>query len=355
MKDITITSDISVRDALKKLDFCATKVLVIIGKCGTLLGSITDGDIRRFILNDGDINSTISSIYNKDPRYVIEGKYTKEDIRKIIVKNKIELIPIVDKDNKYKSYYSWDTILHESERTIIYDNSALKDVPIIIMAGGKGTRLKPFTDVFPKPLVPIQEKPIMDWIITEFQKFGAQHFAGTLNYKGKMIEAYYNSIPKNYSLEFVWEEDFYGTAGSLVLLKDKIQSTFIVSNCDIIVKANYAKVLAFHRKNKSMMTVISSMQHHKIPYGVMEFENGGKVKAINEKPEYTFPINTGVYILEKECLDYIPENSFFHITHLMEKLISHHKNVYTYPVNESDYIDIGQWEEYTSAIENLKL
>lgn len=353
MKDITISKEITTKGALKKLDLCATKVLFVVDDEMHLMGALTDGDIRRFILAGGDLNSTIEGFYNKTPFSFLINEFTENDLENVFLDKKIEVIPIVNGDKVLVDYRTWDSVLsHEVQPSAVTSN-ALNDIPVVIMAGGKGTRLKPFTDVLPKPLVPIQEKPIMDWIIEEFHRFGASQFYGTLNYRGKMIEAYYGSIEKKYDIAFKWEDDFFGTAGSLKLLTDEIDGTFIVSNCDIIVKANYEDVIRFHKESGAMMTVVSSIQHHQIPYGVLEFSDGGVVSAIQEKPEYTHAINTGVYVLEKECLDVIPANQFFHITHLMEELIEKGQTVVTYPVNEKEYIDIGQWEEYMSAVENF--
>lgn len=354
VKKVVISKEITVKEALKRLDICATKVLFVTDENMYLLGALTDGDIRRFILSGGDISTPVSGVYNSSPFYFREGEYTELELEKAFLEKKIDAIPVIDIGGFLTGYRTWDSVFAHLPQQTKDVSTALQEIPIVIMAGGKGTRLKPFTDVLPKPLVPIQEKPIMDWIIEEFHRFGASQFYGTLNYRGKMIEAYYGSIEKNYQIEFKWEDDFYGTAGSLKLLTSEIVGTFIVSNCDIVVKANYEDVLNFHKKSGAQMTVVSSIQHHQIPYGVMEFSDGGVVSAIHEKPEYTHAINTGVYILEKECLDLIPANEFFHITHLMEKLMNSGKKVVTYPVNEKEYIDIGQWEEYMSAVENFK-
>jgi len=169
-----------------------------------------------------------------------------------------------------------------------------------------------------------------------------------------MIKAYFDGIEKEYSVSYVMEDDFYGTAGSLTLVEGSINSTFIVSNCDIIVKADYGEVMNFHRENGSVLTVLSSIQHHTFPYGVVEFANGGQVTKIKEKPEYSFPVNTGVYILEPECFSYIPKSTFFNMTDLIETLIEKDKKVMMYPVNEKDFIDIGQWDEYRKSVNELK-
>lgn len=349
---IHVLKEISVKSALKQLNKAASKVLFVVTENNELLGALSDGDIRRYILADGDLDNSIDGVYNESPFCLKELPSSKDELLNIFATRKIEVIPIIDKDKRIIELISINEVLEDKNSFDEY-SKCLECVPVIIMAGGKGTRLKPFTDVLPKPLVPIQDKPIMDWIIAEFRAFGAKQFYATLNYRGKMIEAYYSSIEKDYNMGFKWEKDFYGTAGSLKLLSSEIEDTFIVSNCDIIVKANYEDVFNFHKESGAKMTVVSSIQHHQIPYGVMEFGDGGVVSKINEKPEYTHAINTGVYVLEKECLDLIPQDEFYHITQLMESLIEQGDKVVTYPVNEKEYIDIGQWEEYMNAVENF--
>lgn len=355
LKKPVVSSEITIKEALKKLDLCATKILFIIDQENHLTGSLSDGDVRRFIISGGDLDSPIDQACNHSPFAINTGTYTNEDLKHWFTKKKIDAIPVVDHNGLYKSFVTWDNVMENDDNDFlgIYNTSALVDIPVVVMAGGKGTRLKPFTDVLPKPLVPINEKPIMDWIIEEFKKYGACSFYATLNYRGKMIEAYYGSINKDYTIEFKWEKDFYGTAGSLKLLESEISSTFIVSNCDIIVKADYADVLDFHKKSEAAMTVVSSIQHLEIPYGVLDFGEGGVIKEIKEKPESTHAINTGVYILEKRCLEHIPAEEFFHITHLMERLMTSGEKVVTYPVNEKAYVDVGQLGDYMNAVESL--
>ena len=169
-----------------------------------------------------------------------------------------------------------------------------------------------------------------------------------------MIRAYLDGLERNYTVEYAWEKDFFGTAGSLTLVRDQIKAEVIVSNCDIIVKANYLDVLQFHRQNAAALTIVSAIQHHAIPYGVIDFLPGGIVSSIREKPEFTVNINTGVYILSRACLDLIPEGRFFHMTDLIDLLLKAGELVVTYPVNENDYIDIGQWSEYHSAIQRMQ-
>ncbi len=357
MKDLFINEEATIKEALKKLDKTAEKVLFVVDKNKSLLGTITDGDIRRYIIKTGSLEGYIKEIYNKTPIKICETeKQDKKKIKNIFISKKLNVIPVVNGKNQVIDYLTWAQIFsNEEEKRHLYKKSKLLDIPVVIMAGGKGTRLAPFTQVLPKPLIPVGRKTIVEHIIDNFKQFGINRFFLTLNYKGELIKAYFNGIEKDYQIEFVWEEDFLGTAGSLRLLEDKIEGDFIVSNCDILVKANYEEIYAFHKKNDSIFTSITAIQHYKIPYGVVRIKENGKIRNIEEKPEHTFQINTGVYFLNKETLKYIPKNKYLDMPDLIRKMIENNENVFAYPVNEGDYIDIGQWEEYKKNIKKLQI
>jgi dTDP-glucose pyrophosphorylase len=351
-QNLFIQTSESIKHALKKLDISSKKTLLVVDPDGRLLGTLTDGDIRRAILAGIGLEKEIASIFHKNPFSFTSTQYSVEKAREIFLKEQIELIPIVGEDRKVIRFVTWDMAFSGQaapERT-----AAPIDIPVIIMAGGKGTRLAPFTHVLPKPLIPIGDKTVIEVIIDEFSRFGISKYYLTLNYRGEMIKAYFDGLAKAYTVDFLWEEQFSGTAGSLTLAADVVGDRFIVSNCDIIVKADYADVLAFHEKQNAFLTVMSSIQHYVIPYGIIEFQPGGEITRITEKPEYTFPINTGVYILNKECLGYIPKNRVFHMTDLIAAIIRDKKKVFTYPVNENEYVDIGQWDEYQKAVNKLQ-
>lgn len=346
---------IALKDALKRLDQAASGILFVTDDQGHLLGALSDGDARRAILAGVALDSPIAGTFNTAPYTLQVENFDRRAARQLFLERRIKVIPLVDHDGCLKDVLTWECFFScEDVPPPPPPVNADLQVPVVIMAGGKGTRLAPFTNVLPKPLIPIGEKTILEMIVDEFHRFGAQEFHLTVNYRGEMIRAYMDGLEKDYSVHYAWERDFCGTAGSLTLVRDHIHSDFIVSNCDILVKANYSDVLKFHRDNGAMLTVVSAIQHHAIPYGVIDFKPGGVVEGIREKPEYTVNINTGVYVLSQDCLCLIPENEFFHMTHLIEKILSMGGKVMTYPVNENDYIDIGQWSEYHSAIERLK-
>ncbi len=352
-KELCISKTASIKDALKKLNVTGRRVLLVVDKEDHLEGTISDGDIRRYVLKGRSLDDSVKKAYHKDPVYLKKTDFSMDDAKKIFLKTAIELIPIIDENNIVVEYITWDKAFYEDYRPTAAKNTI--GLPLVIMAGGKGERLDPFTKIFPKALIPIGDKPVVEIIIDEFRQYGVSNVYLTLNYKAEMIESYFNNLEKDYKVNFVREKESLGTVGSLKLLEKKVGDTFIVSNCDIIVKTDFAEVVKHHKEEKAILTVVSSIQYHKIPYGVIKFKNGGKIVDIEEKPEYTFTVNAGVYIMNRAALDYIPKESCFHMNELIHKLIKNNKKVITYPVGDKDYIDIGQWEVYHKAVERIQL
>ena len=344
MKDLFIKNSDTVKQVLKKLDQTAEKILFVVNENKMLIGTVSDGDIRRGLLSGINIESSIDGIYNKSPLFLYKDEYTQDKVKNIFLEKKIEVLPLLNSKDMVVDYIRWDDVF-DGEKNIISKHRSI-DLPVVIMAGGKGTRLEPFTNIFPKALMPVGDKTLIEVIIDEFRKFDVKKFILTVNYKAPIIESYFNTIDKDYEIKFIKEESYLGTAGSLLLVKNDLKGTFIVSNCDIILKADYADALEFHMKQKSSLTILSSIQHHKIPYGVVKFSDGGRVTEINERPEFTFIINAGVYLLNSDVIDNIPSNTKYDMPDLINKIIEKGDNVFTYPVNENDYIDFGQWEEY---------
>ena len=351
MKDLLIKSDMPIPEVLKIINNTGEKVLLVVNTKNCLIGTITDGDIRRAVLDGKSIEDSIDQVYNRAPIFLLENDATPEMVRRTLLENKIDLLPIVNKNHKVVDFITWSRAF--SGHGFLEKKKEKINMPVVIMAGGKGTRLEPITTIIPKPLIPVGSKTIVEHIMDRFKNNGVTEFYFTLNYLGEMIKAYLTSIEQKKTLHFVFETDFYGTAGSLTLAKENLPQTFIVSNCDILVNADYADVVKFHHKNKACLTIISAFQQHRIPYGVIEIKEKGVVAQIHEKPEKTVIINTGVYVIEHECLDYIPDKKMFHMTDLIEELMNKGKKVCTYPVNEKDYIDIGQWDEYRKAVKQF--
>ncbi len=350
MKDITINPKATIKKAMEALDKTAEKVLLVIDEEKVLIGCLTDGDIRRSILKGWDLTGTIEKAYNSNPMFVFQSDFNIEKIKAIFLENKMDVIPILDQAHRVIDYITWEKAFGNKRRL---DLQKL-EVPVVIMAGGKGTRLEPFTRVLPKPLIPVGEKPVIDHIIDRFRAYGAREFYLTIHYMSKILRAYFEEKSPDYSIEFVQEDEPRGTAGSLKLLMDKLHSPFFVSNCDIIIEADYADIFRFHQKNGYDITLVASAKQYNIPYGICELNHNGSLKRIQEKPEYNFLINTGLYVLNPGLIEVIPDFGLFHITHLIDKVNENKGTIGVYPVSEKSWIDVGQWEEYRKALKMIE-
>lgn len=350
IQELCVSTKTSIIDTIKQLDK-GRKKIIFVTENERLVGAVTDGDIRRWILKNGDFLKDVTEIMNKEPIFVYEYKYKQQDIITELKKKKIQAIPIVNYDHEIKDVVFWDDIFQENRE----DEESVIDCPVVIMAGGKGTRLYPYTKVLPKPLIPIGELTIVERIINQFRAFNCQDFYLTVNYKKNMIKAYLEDKQIDYNLKYVEEEKFLGTGGSLYLLKDKLDGSFFVSNCDILVEANYADILKYHKENGYKITMVTSLKNYTIPYGVVEVEEGGRIKRMLEKPEFNFQVNTGLYVLESEVLDKIPENEFFHITDLINMYIEKNEKVGVYPVTENSWMDMGEIKEMENMCKKFEI
>ena len=223
------------------------------------------------------------------------------------------------------------------------------------MAGGKGTRLEPFTRILPKPPIPIGNKPIIEIIIDKFREYRIDRFYLTVNFKSKMIKSYFDELSPDYSLHYLEESKPLGTSGSLKYLEGQISETFMVSNCDIIIDADYNEMVKYHREQGNLITMVASLKHYHIPYGICEIENGGTLKGIKEKPEYGFLVNTGMYVVEPKALNYLKKDEPLDFTQLIELIQKDGQKVGVFPVSEKSWLDTGEWEEYKKSLDQLTL
>lgn len=348
MKNLTINSKISIRDSMKILSKTGEKCLLIVDKNKKLLGTLTDGDIRRGILKGMNINASIEPIYSKKPTVVVKGKYTMDQARKLLSDHKQSLLPIIEENRVVVGYLSWEQAFGVKKK-----NQSLKGTSVVIMAGGKGDRLEPFTKVLPKPLIPINEKPVIEHIIEKFTLFDVKDFYLTVSYKSRILKSFFEELQPNYSVNFFDEVKPLGTVGGLKLHKEKFQEAFFVTNCDIIVDADYGDLYNFHKSNNNDITVVASAKEHVIPYGVCELDKQGHLSNIIEKPQYNFLANTGLYVLSPKVLDIIPKNKLYHMTELIEDVKKQKMRMGVYPVDEGNWIDVGQWTEYRKALERM--
>ena len=351
MKDLTIKFTATIKEAMEVLDRTAEKVLLVVDDENALIGCLTDGDIRRYILKEQDLTGVIENAYNRNPIFVFQVDFNAEKVKKIFTKNKINLIPILNQNRKIVDYITWEKAFGNNRKS---ENQKL-NVQVIIMAGGSGTRLEPFTKVLPKPLVPVGEKPVIDHIIDRFRVYGISEFYLTIHHMSRILRAYFEEKSPDYFIGFAEEDEPRGTAGSLTLLADKLDRPFFVSNCDIIVEVDYADLYRFHTKNRHDITLVASTKQFNIPYGICELNGSGSLKQIQEKPEYNFLVNTGLYVLNPDVIDLIPDNHLFHMTHLIDKVNETGGSIGVYPVSENAWIDVGQWAEYRKTLKTFDI
>ena len=345
-KKILISDDSSLEVALKKMNALGKKCLIIANE-GKFIGTLSDGDVRKALLSGKSLDSPIKGIFNENPFSVLEGKFKQEDLKKVFLEQQYDLIPVLDKKNIVKDIVEWGDFFQPQP------SSDRRDMPVVIMAGGEGSRLKPFTNILPKPLIPLNDKTVIEKILDSFTDSGFYNFFLTVNFKGKILKAFFEELEPDYSIGFVEEKIPLGTVGSLRMLQEELKSTFLLTNCDVIIDLDHGDLIDFHNKNNCEITLVASAKKLTIPYGACEIDKKGFLSKITEKPSLDYLINAGLYVLEPSVLKEIPDGEFFHITDLIEKVKSKGKKVGVFPIEDGAWIDIGQWEEYRSALKRL--
>lgn len=340
IKERTITLGSSMLQALKKMDGLAAKSLIVIGEDGRFVGVLSIGDIQRSIIRNESLQGPVQAILRPKPR-VASADMPLEQVKEFMLKYRMEFLPVIDESRNIVQVYFWEELFMDRTKLPVKQF----DLPVVVMAGGLGTRLKPFTNVLPKPLFPLGEKTVIEEILARFRRHGCRKFFISANYKADLLEYYLRNVNLDCRVDFLREEKPLGTAGSLFLLKKWMRGTFFVSNCDIIIDQDYAEILDYHNENQNAMTVVAALKHYPIPYGILQTRQNGLLDSLQEKPELTFKINSGMYVLEADVLDEVPDNMFFHITQLIEKVHSQGKNVGVFPVSEGSWKDVGKWTE----------
>lgn len=340
LKNRTISYNAALLEALKKMDTLDKKLLIVLNR-DKFYGLLSAGDIQRAIIQNKPLETQVTDVLRKNIR-IAKPEDSFETIRQMMFDFRMELCPVVNDQQEIINVYFWENVFQEQEP----QPKKQFNLPVVIMAGGFGTRLKPITNVLPKPLIPIGEKTILEHIFQRFSKHGCNTFHISVNYKAELIEYYLKNQNLPYQLSYFKEDKPMGTAGSLSLLKGNINETFFVSNCDILIEQDYSEILEYHKNHKNDITIVAALKHYPIPYGTIETADNGKLVSLQEKPELTFKINSGMYILEPQVLKQIPENRLFHITHLIEEIHQNGGNVGVFPVSEKSWKDIGEWDEY---------
>lgn len=348
LKSLLVQPETTIKEAMHKLNETSEKILFVVDRKDKLLGTVTDGDIRTGLINGLQFTDKIQNIMHREFISIhLDNADIRENVRKLMIEQKIEQIPVLDLSGTIVDVCLWTDLLGEKKEIksgILYENR------VVVMAGGIGTRLDPFTRILPKPLIPIGNKPVIKLIMENFYQNGFYRFTYSLNYKKEYIKLYLKEDSSPYSIDWVEEEDFYGTAGSLSLLRDTISDTFFLTNCDSLMTVNYCDVLKWHKDNHASITIIGCHNEVKIPFGVLQLNNG-ILSGIIEKPVHDMIINTGVYVMEPEVIAYIKEGQRMDMNELIE-IVATKEKVVVYPIY-GGWMDIGQWAEYKKSVEHF--
>lgn len=336
-----INENMSVYDAAKVIDGNTKKTAFLV-RDGILLGAISDGDLRRFLLNKGDVNISVKEIVNYNPVFLYEDSVIS-NYSKFMIEHAITALPIVDEQKKIIKI----EFLNNSDIVV---EKIKERIPVVVMAGGKGTRLKPYTDIIPKPLIPVGEQTITEHILNRYMRHGCKNFYLILNYKKNLIKAYFRETPVSANISFVEEELFLGTAGGLKLLPKEIGDVFFVTNCDILVDADYKKIYDMHILSNNIITMVIAKKKLTIPYGTIQTDDNGQIKELVEKPTFEYNINTGMYVCSKKIFEYIMDNEVLDMPILISRCMDLGERVGTYQIETDEWMDMGQFDE----LENMK-
>ena len=347
--DYIITPDVTVFQALEVINENA-KGIVFVCDRRRLIGVVTDGDVRRYMLQKGNLEENIMKIANREATFCIDNKDNEKRALHMMKQKSISAIPILNCKNEIIKIYF-------SNGSVAQNNLPLKsvNVPLVIMAGGKGTRLKPFTDILPKPLIPIGDRTITEHIVNKLADYGCTEIYMIVNYKKDFIKAYFRDGCCKNNINFVDEMVPLGTGGGLKLLEGKIQKTFFMTNSDVLIDADYAAILKKHQKQNSLLTLVCAKKTFSIPYGTIDIDEDELVYRLTEKPSSAYLVNTGFYVIEPELLEIIPKNTFIHITEIIQICLQKKCKIGVYVIEDDDWADMGQFDEMEKMKEKLGL
>lgn len=332
----------SVRDALIKLDEIApSSILFVTDENNQLLGSLTDGDLRRGFIKGLGFDNKLLDFVQPSPVSIKQNEYDLNQLEKLR-KDLLKIIPIINNDNVIV-----DVLDFSLRKTLIPADA-------VLMAGGEGKRLRPLTENTPKPLLKVGDKPIIEYNIDRLINFGIKTINLSINYLGNQLVDYFGSgESKGIDIKYVTEDKPLGTIGSILLVENFYNDDIIVMNSDLLTNIDFADFFKTYKETNADMAVAATSYHVDVPYAVLEVTDGVEVKSLKEKPRYTYYSNAGIYIIKKEILKMIPENQFYDITDLMERVLEMNLKLVTYPIN-GYWLDVGKHEDFKKAQEDIK-
>lgn len=340
-----IADSSSARDALKQLNevagiAIAQSVLFVINDAQQVVGTLSDGDIRRGLINGLMIDEPVSNFMFRQFRF-IKKDFTSEEVNVLRAK-RIRFVPMLDENRRIISIVD------------LNDLHAVLPVDAVIMAGGKGKRLLPLTENLPKPLLKVGDKPIIEHNIDRLTKYGVTDFYITVKYLGHKITDYFgDGRSKNVSIQYSFEEEELGTMGAVSLIHGFRHDHVLVMNSDLLTNIDFKDFYDYFIEQEADMAIASIPYHVDIPYAVFELSEGKAIHSFREKPRYTYYSNAGVYLIRKELVDFIPANTKFDATDMMQMMIGKGKKVISYPIT-GYWLDIGRMEDYIKAQEDIK-
>lgn len=338
---ILIKKEYTIREAMKVLDLGAKGIVFVVDDNKRLIGSITDGDIRRAILKDVSLDSPIESIMNSNP-ISAKNTCTRDEIKDIFIRRAVRQIPILDKDDVVIDMVTINDILLPEG----------KENPVVIMAGGLGTRLKELTEEIPKPMLKVGNDPILHHIINNFKQYGYNKIFISVNYRAEVIENYFqDGYAYGVKIEYIKEEERLGTAGGISLARSCLDKPFFVINGDILTNLNVEDMMNFHIDGNYDITVGVRSHDFQIPYGIVKVNNSS-IEGITEKPILNYYINGGIYCLNPEVVDIIPKGICYDITELIHSCINRGLRVGSYEIKDY-WMDIGKIDDYNKANEDI--
>lgn len=337
IKKVAISPTFSVKEAMKKIDEGAMKIALVTNEDLQLLGTISDGDIRRAILKGISLDDSITDIYNKNPTKAYIDT-PKSELKRLAKQHNILRVPIVDDNGKLVCMELIEGL----------DITCAKPNKVILMVGGLGTRLRPLTDNTPKPMLHVGGKPILETIVERFATYGFVNIVMCIGYKSHVIQDYFGDGSKfGVNIEYILENKRMGTAGALSLLKERPKEPFFVMNGDLLTNVNFDHLCDYHISNHAKGTMCVREYDFQVPFGVVNLK-GHDIIAIEEKPVHNFFVSAGIYMLDPSCLDMIPEDVFYDMPTLFEKIIENNESAISFPLREY-WLDIGRIEEYEKA------
>ncbi len=331
-----------VRDALKQLDFLgAYAILIVVDDNNVLKGSLTDGDLRRGFIKGLGFEDPIEKFIQPHPKFIYQDEYDP-DVLENYRKNHYKIIPIVNREMEVKDVLNFHT------------RSTLLPLDAVLMAGGEGRRLRPLTENTPKPLLKVGDKPIIEYNIDRLARVGVKNMYLSINYLGDQLENYFSDgKDKNLQIRYIKEPKPLGTIGSILLVEHFEHDEILVMNSDLLTNIDFADFYKSFKNANADMAVAATSYSVTVPYAVLETDGNHKVKSLKEKPRYNYFSNAGIYLLKKNLLNMIPEETFFDITDLMDKVLDMNLTLITYPIN-GYWLDIGRPEDYSKAQEDIK-